>query len=142
MAGEESRLARFQRSRVQALYESGEAEETQFVDARVPTQQADSHRETLARRLELRSQVLDGTIAGRAAERRIELMQVQGELKVLNRAWEAAAERLEQVRERVNGGLTPESELRAPELRLVELEIRRDILRMKADVLREEASEP
>lgn len=140
MATEESKLARMQMSRIQDLYESGQVDEAQLVDALVPIQQAESHVETLEQRLELRRGVLDGTISGPAAERRIELIQVQGELKLLNRVWESAAEHLQQVRERVDQGLLEESELRAAELRLLELETRREILRMKEDILREDVS--
>lgn len=135
VAMEELTVAQAQLGTIQERYQAGVVGNPELSEAMIPVQQAQGRVQELDRRLELRRQVLDGAITGPEAERQVELSQVQGEIEVLEQAWESAATRLRRTEEWVSHGIVQESELVEARHQLLQLETRLELLRMKLDIL-------
>ncbi|MGW8267796.1 MAG: hypothetical protein ACWGSQ_15630 [Longimicrobiales bacterium] len=137
VALQEVTAARAQLEHLQERYESGLLGDADLMDGLVPIQQAEARVEELDQRLELRQEVLDGTVTGEEAERQVELSQVRGEMDVLEQAWEGAVMRVRAVEERASQGLLDESQLLAARFHLLQLETRMEVLRLRLEILEE-----
>ncbi len=135
-AGERYQHAQVRFQKVQDLEEVGALGSSALVQGMMALQEAGSVLSNIREKLELRERFLAGEVSGEEAERGIELAEIEAEVELLRTAHQEAATRYQEVSERVELGLAPESELERATLDLVQAETRLEFLEVRLVALR------
>ena len=140
MLSEQRKLAQARLRRAEDLRDAGLIGADQAAQAEMQVRQMDGRLQQLTTRMDVRRQVLAGTLSGEEAQRQVELASVQTELAALASMREAAQAHLRLAEQRVAAGVARESEVAEARLALMQMESRMEILQLKQRILEEEGA--
>ena len=139
VAQEHASLASHQLARIQDLAGVGAVHADQLADATFALEEAQHHVVALQTRLVLRQRFLDTELSPGEVEREYRLSEVSGQLRLQTLHYERARTRVDRLRELVEAGAVPESQLRLAQLQLQQRELEIELVQQRLQQLMAES---
>jgi hypothetical protein len=135
-------VAQLRLARLQDLQEAGAVSETEVAQGILALREAESRVDEMQSRMEARSEFIEGAVSAEEARKRFEVFETENRIELMKAALDEAMLRYQQMEERVQLGLTRETELRKMRLQVMQVETQLEFLEMKLATLQSERRRP